>query len=123
MKDRRLERLEGPAFARRLVDVLVDRQASDVALLDLSALSAFTDYFVIATADNDRQLRALIESVDRAAHEPERDGRARVEGQPSDGWVLIDLDEVVVHLFSEEARAYYDLEGLWTRAQQLVRIQ
>lgn len=93
-----------------------------MVLLDLTSLSAFTDYFVIATAGNERQLRALIEMV-------EEDARTlpgihpRQEGLPEGGWVLIDLGEVVVHLFSLEQRAYYNLEGLWQRAQELVRIQ
>ena len=101
--------------------MLVDRQASDVVLLDLTSLSAFTDYFVIATAGNERQLRALIETVDEAARAA--GVRAREEGAAEGGWVLIDLGDVVVHLFGLEQRAFYNLEGLWRRAQELVRIQ
>lgn len=100
----------------------MDRQASDVVLLDLTGLETFTDYFVIASATNDRQLQALIDTLSR-----ERKARELTtwheEGPPSSGWVLIDLGDVVVHLFSEERRAYYDLEGLWRRAQEIVRIQ
>lgn len=90
-------------------------------LLDLSELSAFTDYFVIATADNERQLRALVDTVQQ---EMKEQGRAvKPEGQPPDGWVLIDLSDVVVHLFSVEKRVYFDLEGLWARAREVVRVQ
>ena len=115
--------LRGSELAHHVVDVLADRQASDVALLDLSALSAFTDYFVIATVDNVRQMRAIIDTLHADLGTVAPQLGAREEGTTDAGWVLFDLGEVVVHLFSLERRAYYDLEGLWTRAQQVVRIQ
>ena len=101
----------------------MDRQATDVVLLDLSSLAAFADHFVIATVDNIRQARAVIDAVDE--HVRQRGGRrVRPEGDPAGGWVLIDVGQgVVVHLFSVEARARYDLEGLWSRAQEVVRVQ
>jgi ribosome-associated protein len=102
--------------------VLVDRQAADVVMLDLTALSAFTDYFVIATSDNERQLAALVDSVEHSvASEP--GARYHREGSMDGGWVLLDLGAVVVHLFSLEQRANYNLEGLWRRAQEVVRVQ
>jgi ribosome-associated protein len=105
------------------VDVLVDRQASDVVLLDLTSLSAFTDYFVIATADNERQLSALIDTVESAMAAAAPNANVRQEGSTEGGWVLLDLGAVIVHLFSLEQRAKYNLEGLWRRAQEVVRIQ
>lgn len=120
MASRRLS-LQGPELARHVVDLLVDRQASDVVMLDLTSLSTFTDYFVIATADNERQLGALIETLESAA--TASDLPFRPEGGTEGGWVLIDMGTVIVHLFSLEKRAYYNLEGLWQRAQEVVRIQ
>ncbi len=105
-----------------LVDVLVDRQAEDVVLLDLTSLAAFADYFVIATVDNIRQGRAVVDAVDAAVAAD--GGDAKAEGSGEDGWILIDGGGgVIVHLFSLEMRAYYNLEGLWSRAQEVVRIQ
>ena len=106
-----------------MVDTLVDRQASDIVLLDLTELSAFADEFVIATVDNIRQGRAVIDAVDERVRE--RGGnRVRPEGDPSGGWVLIDVGGgVIVHVFSVEGRARFDLEGLWNRAQEVVRVQ
>jgi ribosome-associated protein len=104
-----------------LVDVLVDRLAEDVVLLDLTALAAFADYFVIATVDNERQMAAIIEAVDEAAR---AEGlRAHSEGAPDSGWVLIDVSGVVIHLFSLEQRVRYDLESLWAHAREVVRVQ
>lgn len=123
---RRDVRLDGLQLAREVVDALVDRQASDVVLLDLQGLSTFTDYFVIASADSERQLRALVEAVDEvsASHDgSRRSNRPRWEGRNEDGWRLADLGDTVVHIFAVEQRAYYNLEGLWRRAREVVHIQ
>ena len=114
--------LDGPELARAVVDALVDHQASDVVLLDLGSLTAFTDYFVVATAGSERQMRALVEAVDAVAG-AHRGPRPRWEGRNEDGWRLADLGGAVVHVFSAEQRAYYDLEGLWRRAREVVHIQ
>ena len=114
--------LQGVELAHRAVELLVDRQAEDVVLLDLTSLNTFTDYFVIANSTNERQLRALAETLQIAMRE-EPDASWREEGTAASGWVLVDLGGVVVHLFSEDRRAYYDLEGLWQRAQEVVRVQ
>ena len=119
-------RLDGLQLAREIVDALVDRQAADVVLLDLEGLSTFADYFVIASADSERQLRALADAVDAiaATHEgARRANRPLWEGRNEDGWRLADLGDTVVHLFSVEQRAYYNLEGLWRRAREVVHIQ
>ena len=91
-------------------------------LLDLSSLATFTDYFVIATAESERQMRALVRTVDEAT-DAESAPQPRWEGRNEDGWRLADIGDTVVHLFSVEQRAYYDLEGLWQRAQEVVHIQ
>ena len=113
--------LRGSELAHHLVDVLVDRMVSDVVLLDLTSLAVFTDYFVIGTVDNVRQLRAVADALEEAARSAGLS--MREEGAMSSGWVLVDFSDVVVHLFSMEKRAYYDLEELWSRAQEVVHIQ
>lgn len=113
--------LDGNELAHRIVDALVDRMVSDVVLLDLTSLFAFTDYFVIGTVDNVRQARAVIDGLDEFSHETAT--RSRPEGAPDSGWVLVDFGAVVVHLFSLEQRAYYDLEEMWSAAREVVHIQ
>lgn len=115
-------RPDDATLAREIVDVLVDRQAADVTLLDLTALSTFADYFVIATAGNDRHMSALIDAVVKMPNTVPG-LHVHQEGEASDGWVLLDCGAVIVHLFTVEQRVYYDLEGLWSRAQQVVRVQ
>jgi ribosome-associated protein len=83
-----------------------------LAILDLRGLSSFTDYFVIAGADSSRQVRALAERVE------ERLAQARVrmrhrEGTGEARWILLDYQDVVVHIFDERTRQFYDLERLW----------
>jgi ribosome-associated protein len=106
---------ESQELARRIVDLLSDRQADDIVLLDIHDIASFTDQFVIATAQNPRHMNALIDAFDR---DLAREGfkSLRREGESSSGWVLVDFGSVVAHIFTPEDRAYYNLEGLWSRA-------
>ncbi len=115
-------RLEAGTLARKIVDLLSDKQAEDVLLLDIRNVAAFADYFVIASGQSSRQIEAILQAVDEElAHDGVRAlGR---EGAANSGWVLLDLGDVVVHIFGPEERAYYDLEGLWHAATPVVRIQ
>jgi len=119
--DRQEASLQGLELGHRLIDVLVDRLAENVVLLDLTHLSAFADYFVIATVDNERQMRAVVDAIDEFARSEGL--RAVEEGTVAGGWVLIDLSDVVVHVFTLEQRVYYDLETLWSHAHEVVRVQ
>lgn len=107
--------IEPADLAQRIVDLLSDHQAEDVVLLDISQIAPFTDYFVIASAQNARHLAALIDIFDK---DLARGGvkSLRKEGEPDSGWVLIDFGAVIVHIFTPEDRAYYNLEALWGRA-------
>ena len=91
-------------------------------LLDISKVTTFTDYFVIASAVNVRQMQALREALDEALARDEH-GPIRSEGDIDSGWVLLDLGDVIVHLLSPEQRAYYDIERLWSAGTPVVRIQ
>jgi ribosome-associated protein len=93
-----------------------------VLLLDISQVTTFTDYFVIASAVNVRQMQALREALDEALARDEH-GSIRSEGDIDSGWVLLDLGDVIVHLLSPEQRAYYDIERLWSAGTPVVRIQ
>lgn len=90
--------------------------------MDIGKVSTFTDYFVIATADNPRQMNALIESLDGDLRGDDIRSR-RFEGAPDSGWVLIDFGDAIVHLFSRDERAYYNLETLWAQGVSVVHMQ
>lgn len=107
--------IEPSELARKIVDLLSERQAEDVVLLDIHQIASFTDYFVIATALNARHMNALINAFDR---DLANDGIKPLhrEGESSSGWVLADFGAVIVHLFTPEDRTFYNLEALWSRA-------
>jgi ribosome-associated protein len=112
--------LEPEALANRAVDVLSDRQALDIALIDISKTATFTDYFVIATAQSPLHFSALAEHLEKTLKAEGTDLR-RTEGTRDSGWVLLDFGDAIVHLFSPEKRAYYRLEELWGRTSPVVR--
>lgn len=101
--------------ATLLAEAILEKKGEDVVLLHVSELVGYADCFVIATGTSSRHLEAMTDAVVRAA--AEADARpAGVEGRGGQSWVLIDCGDVLVHLFSVEARGFYDLDGLWCDA-------
>jgi ribosome-associated protein len=98
-------------------------QAEDILLLDIRNAASFADYFVIGTANSDRQLNAILDEIDKKLGKEEKLRPIGREGEPASGWVLLDYGDVIVHLFGKEERTFYDLEGLWHEAVPVVRIQ
>jgi ribosome-associated protein len=95
-----------------------DKQAFDIVVLDVHATIVITDLFVICTASSQRQIRSVLDAVEEALRGiGERP--ARREGEPDGGWWLLDYIDVVVHVFGEEERDYYDLERLWRDAPRV----
>jgi ribosome-associated protein len=90
--------------------------------LDIHELSPVADYFVICSADSERQIKAIVEAVAQLTKQLYQALPWYVEGEAESGWVLIDYGDVVVHAFAPEVRAYYDLEGLWHRAPVLLKM-
>lgn len=108
-------------LALRIAQLLHEKQVGSIALLDVSGPLVIADYFVIGTVMNTRQAQAIARELD-AVMKQERGHRRRNTGgleSEDSNWVLLDFDEVVVHLFLAEARAYYSLEDLWADAPRL----
>jgi ribosome-associated protein len=95
------------------------KQAGDIVILDVRELIVITDYFVIASGSSERQVRTLVEEVERAIRERLERKPVRREGEDGWQWVLLDYVDVVVHVFSDEQREYYDLERLWRDAPRI----
>lgn len=89
-------------------------------MIDISKVSSFTDYFVIATAQSPLQFSALQDYLEKGLKEHGVDMRHR-EGTPEGGWVLLDFGDLIVHVFTEEKRAFYRLEELWGKTSPVVR--
>ena len=106
------------AFALAAAKAAAERHCSDIVVLDLSGKSPATDYFVIATGTSNRQMRTVADEICQAARELsfKRFGRA---GYEQARWILLDFVDVVIHIFDDEYRNYYDLELLWGDAERL----
>lgn len=97
----------------------LEKKALNVRLLKVSGLSSLTDYLLIASGTSDRQVQAVAESV-RLGLKKEHDSTPlAVEGANEGRWVLIDYGDVMVHVFHEPVRDYYDLDGLWSEAPEV----
>ena len=95
-----------------------DKKAEDITVLDLRNAHGFTDYFVICSGTNSRQIRAIADAVvDALAAAGQKP--AHVEGYDRSEWVLVDYFDFIVHVFSPDTRAFYDLERLWGTAERV----
>jgi ribosome-associated protein len=100
------------------VEASLDKKAEDVVVLDLRTASSFTDYFVLATGTNQKQILAIADGVLRVLREKGlRPNHS--EGYPRQEWILLDFGGLVVHVFTQRLRAFYDLERLWGGAARL----
>jgi ribosome-associated protein len=104
------------AIALAAAEAARDKQATDVVVLDVAELLSITDYFVICSASSGRQLKTVIEAIEERVRRDLDLRPVRREGEADAGWRLLDYIDVVVHVFGDEERAYYDLERLWSDA-------
>jgi ribosome-associated protein len=100
------------------VDAARDKKAEDVVVLDLRTAGGFTDYFVICTGGNPRQITAIADSVQERLKRDFNERPALSEGVDRSEWILLDYFDFVVHIFSRECRAFYGLERLWGNADR-----
>lgn len=110
------------ALGRRVAQLALDARASNIVVLDISQLSTIADVFVICSVDNVRQLGALYNTLTGKLRDSGV-GYRRGEGVAEAGWILLDYGDVIVHLFTEAQRAFYQIDGLWGDAPRLLVIQ
>ena len=100
------------------ITALEDKKANDIRVIDIAGVSVIADYFVIASGSNTNQVQAMADSVrealGRAGHEPRQ-----VEGYGSANWILMDYNDIIVHIFSDESRTFYDLERIWRDGKEV----
>lgn len=104
------------ALAHKVATLVLDRKGSEVVILDVRGIASYADYVVIASGDSDRQVTAMAEHVQTKLKEDDGVAPLGSEGTETGQWVLLDFGDVVTHLFFNEVRAHYDLEGLWADA-------
>jgi ribosome-associated protein len=116
--------LDSNTLARRIVDLVEEKQAADILLLDIREQTALADYFVIATVDNERQASAIQSDLLENLKIEINVRPLRMEGvdQKGSGWVVLDYGDVIIHLFTPEMREHYDLESLWQAGNVVVKV-
>jgi ribosome-associated protein len=104
--------------ALEVARLALDKKALDVVVLDVRGLASYAEFFVLMTAESEPQLNAIADYLEEKMRE--RGERALgIEGAGAGRWVLIDFGDIVAHVFYQDARAFYDLEGLWADAPRL----
>lgn len=99
-------------MVKLVYQALDDKKAEDISIIDISGISVISDYFIVASGNNQNQLLAMQDEVDRIMHEHGIDVK-QVEGNRSSTWILMDYEDIIVHLFSREDRLFYNLERIW----------
>ena len=114
--------LKSKEVARLAVEAASDKQADNIVMLDTKQVCSFADYFVICSGDSPRQIEAIRQEI---RDKLKRDDVVpfHIEGGADSGWILLDLGDVVVHIFSPSQRDYYRLDDLWHEATAVIRIQ
>lgn len=104
--------METIELVKKAAAALEDKKAEDVTVLDIREISTIADYFIIASGSNQNQLMAMQDAVEEEMH---KNGVSvkQIEGNRNSTWILMDYQDIVVHLFSRENRLFYDLERIW----------
>lgn len=105
--------------ARQCADFALDKKAFNVRVLDVRKISSLTDFLVLASGSSDRQVKAAAESVHLGLKKEYDTMPIGMEGLNEGRWVLIDYGDVMVHVFHEPVRLFYDLDGLWCDAEEV----
>jgi ribosome-associated protein len=107
------------AMARAAVKAAAENRGQDIILLDLTGQTALFDCFVIASGSSRRQLAAMSTEIDRVLKNEFNERRMSIAGYEESRWIVLDYGSIVVHLFDEETRGFYDLESLWADGQEV----
>ena len=109
---RREEEMETLELVKKVASALEDKKAEDITVIDIREVSSIADYFIIANGNNANQLVAMQDAVDEAMYTNGVHSK-QVEGNNNSTWILMDYQDIIVHLFSKEDRLFYDLERIW----------
>lgn len=105
-------------MAKIVCQALNEKKAEELRVIDIKEISPVADYFIIATGSNTNQIQAMVDAVDE---EMEKMGHStrQIEGNRNSTWVLMDYNDIIVHIFSKEDRLFYDLEKIWTDGKKI----
>jgi len=103
---------------KTVYDALDEKKASRISVIDISEISDVTDYFVIASGSNMNQVQALCDNVEEKLNEMDIKGK-RIEGYKNAEWILMDYDNFVVHIFTDDQRDFYGLDKIWSDGKEV----
>ena len=95
-----------------IIKALEDKKAQDISILDIRQISVMADYFIIATGSNKNQIGAMMDEIEQKLAQNKIYAKS-IEGTNNSGWVLLDYQDIIIHIFDTESRAFYDLERIW----------
>ena len=98
---------------KKIVSALSNRKGEDIKVIDISKLTYFAEYFVIVHGNNAPQLEALMDSVEESLKEDKKYPKS-IEGDKNGMWILMDFGDIIVHIFNQEGREFYDLDRVWS---------
>ena len=101
-----------------IIDALQDKKAEDIRVIDISNVSVIADYFVIASGSNTNQIQAMVDNVEEEMFKAGYDD-PKVEGYNTASWILLDYKDVIVHVFSEDDRSFYNIERIWRDGKEV----
>ena len=101
-----------------IIDALQDKRAEDIRVIDISNVSVIADYFVIASGSNTNQIQAMVDNVEEEMFKAGFDD-PKVEGYNTASWILLDYKDVIVHVFSEDDGAFYNIERIWRDGKEV----
>lgn len=113
-----MDKTQSQEFAKNVYEWITDKNGKDVKILDIGELSDLGDYFIIASGNSDRQVNAIADYIQDKASEMGIEPK-NIEGLRTGRWVLLDYFDVIIHLFHEDEREFYNLEKIWKDAPQL----
>ena len=99
--------------------VAAENRGQDIVVLDMCELTSLFDYFVVVSGTSRRQLHAISEEIDHMLEDKLNDKRMNIEGYRESRWIVLDYGTVVIHMFDQETREFYDLENLWAEAKRV----
>lgn len=99
-------------MAKVAINALEEKKANDIKILDISEVSVLADYFIIASGTNRNQVQAMADEVQEMLYKAGYESK-QVEGYQSANWILMDYQDIIIHVFDEENRLFYDLERIW----------
>ncbi|MEG1049816.1 MAG: ribosome silencing factor [Oscillospiraceae bacterium] len=111
--------MNGLELSKNIAKYLDAKKAEGIKIIKIEDLTVVTDYIVIATGNSTTQVKALADEVDFKVKEEFKLDPSRIEGYESKNWILLDYDNVIVHVFHPQARDYYNLDKLWADGQEI----